>query len=151
MELMSSPAFDTLKAAKALRAAGFNDNQAEAVIATVGDAVGGNIATKADLQELRTATQAGLQRLKADFQELRTATQADLQRLKADFQELRTATQADLQRLKADFQELRTATQADLQALELRITHKFESLYKHLWAMSVGIVTAVVALMKLLL
>lgn len=82
---MTSLAFDTLKAAKALRAAGFDDVQAEAVIATVGDAAGGNIATKADLQ-----------------------------------------------------------------ALELRITHKFEVLYKHLWAMSAGIVTAVVALMKLL-
>ena len=93
---MASLAFDTLKAAKALRAAGFDDAQAEAVIATVGDAVGGNVATKADLQELRTEMKA------------------------------------------------------DLQELELRITDKFESLYKHLWAMSVGIVTAVVAPMKLL-
>ena len=83
--LMAALAFDTLKAAKALRAAGFDDAQAEAVISTVGDAVGGNVATKADLRDL-----------------------------------------------------------------ELRITHRFESLYKHLRAMSVGIVTAVVALMKLL-
>ena len=85
MKFMAARAFDTLKAAKALRAAGFDDAQAEAVIATVGDAVGGNVATKADLQ-----------------------------------------------------------------ALELRITHQFESLYKHLWAMSAGIVATVVALMKLL-
>ena len=85
MKFMAALAFDTLKAAKALRAAGFDDAQAEAVIATVGDAVGGNVATKADLQ-----------------------------------------------------------------ALELRITHQFESLYKHLWAMSAGIVATVVALMKLL-
>jgi len=82
---MISLAFDTLKAAKALRAAGFDDAQTEAVIATVSDAVGGNMAIKSDLQEL-----------------------------------------------------------------ELRITHQFESLYKHLWAMSLGIVTAVVALMRLL-
>lgn len=85
MDRMISLAFDTLKAAKALRAAGFDDAQTEAVIATVSDAVGGNMATKSDLQEL-----------------------------------------------------------------ELRITHQFESLYKHLWAMSLGIVTAVVALMRLL-
>ena len=85
MDLMISLAFDTLKVAKALRAAGFDDAQTEAVIATVSDAVGGNMATKSDLQEL-----------------------------------------------------------------ELRITHQFESLYKHLWAMSLGIVTAVVALMRLL-
>ncbi len=93
---MASLAFDTLKAAKALRSAGFDDDQAEAVISTVGDAVGGNIATKADLQELRAEMKA------------------------------------------------------DLQDLELRVMDKLESLYKHLWAMSVGIVTAVVALMKLL-
>ncbi len=92
MKSMTSLTFDTLKAAKALRAAGFDDTQAEAVIVTVGDAVGGNVATKADIQTLK----------------------------------------------------------ADLQALELRITHKFEALYKHLWAMSAGIVTAVVAVMKLL-
>ena len=92
MESMSSVAFDTLKAAKALRAAGFDDAQAEAVISTVGDAIGGNVATKTDIQEMK----------------------------------------------------------GDLQALELRITHQFESLYKHLWALSAGIVTAVVALIKLL-
>ena len=104
---MASLAFDTLKAAKALRAAGFDEAQTEAVITTVGDAVGGNVATKADLQESRAA-------------------------------------------MKADLQELRAEIKADLQDLELRVTDKFESLYKHLWAMSVGIVTAVVALMKLL-
>ena len=104
---MASLAFDTLKAAKALRSAGFDDAQAEAVISTVGDAVGGNVSTKADLQEVRAE-------------------------------------------MKADLQELRSEMKTDLQGLELRVMDKFESLYKHLWAMSIGIVTAVVALMKLL-
>ena len=133
---MAALAFDTLKASKALQSAGFDDAQAEAVISTVGDAVGGNVSTKADLQELRAE-------MKADLQELRAETKADLQ-------ELRAETKADLQELraemKADLQELR----ADLQDFELRVMDKFESLYKHLWAMSVGIVAAVVALMKLL-
>ena len=104
---MASLAFDTLKAAKALRSAGFDDAQAEAVISTVGDAVGGNVSTKADLQEVRAE-------------------------------------------MKADLQEVRAEMKADLQDLELRVMDKFESLYKHLWAMSIGIVTGVVALMKLL-
>ena len=77
------------------------------------------------------------------FDILRAATKADLR-------EFRAATKADLQEfraeMKGDLQELR----ADLQDLELRVMDKFESLYKHLWAMSVGIVAAVVALMKLL-
>ena len=137
---MASLAFDTLKAAKALRSAGFDEAQAEAVISTVGDAVGGNVSTKADLQEVRAET-------KADLQELRAEMKADLQEvrveMKADLQEVRAET-------KADLQELRSEMKADLQDLELRVMDKFESLYKHLWAMSVGIVAAVVALMKLL-
>lgn len=55
---MTSLAFDTLKAPKALRAAGFDDTQAEAVISTVGDAIGGNVATKADIQEMKGDLQA---------------------------------------------------------------------------------------------
>ena len=39
---------------------------------------------------------------------------------------------------------------ADLQDPVVRLTRQFESLYKHLWAMSAGIVTVVVVLMKLL-
>ncbi len=50
---MSTLAFDTHKAVKALKQAGFNDGQAEAVVATVGDAIGGNVATKTDIAELK--------------------------------------------------------------------------------------------------
>ena len=70
------------------------------------------------------------------------------------FDTIRAATKADLQEFraatKADLQEFRAEMKADLQNFELRVMDKFESLYKHLWAMSVGIVAAVVALMKLL-
>ena len=47
---MTIPVFDTLKAAKALKAAGFDDSQAEAVVATVDDAVRETLVTKADLE-----------------------------------------------------------------------------------------------------
>ncbi len=50
---MTTLAFDTHKAVKALKEAGFDDSKAEAVVATVGDAIGGNIATKTDIAELR--------------------------------------------------------------------------------------------------
>lgn len=51
---MGTPAFDTHKAVKALKGAGFDDTQAEAVVATVGDAIGGDVATKRDIDELKT-------------------------------------------------------------------------------------------------
>lgn len=50
---MGTLAFDTHKAVKALKGAGFDDTQAEAVVATVGDAIGGDVATKSDLVALK--------------------------------------------------------------------------------------------------
>ena len=49
---MTSITFDTHRAVKALKDAGFEDAQAEAVVATVGAAMGENLATRADLQAL---------------------------------------------------------------------------------------------------
>ena len=56
---MSAPAFDTLKAAKQLGAAGFDDAQAEAVIATVAGSSGQDVGVlKADVEALKAALQA---------------------------------------------------------------------------------------------
>ena len=126
---MTTLAFDTHKAVKALKEAGFDDPQAEAVVATVGEAIGGSIATKADIAELRTTTKADIAEVRAEITELRTATKADMTELRAE--------------MKTDIAELR-AEMAD----------QFSILYRHLWSMAIGIVgfTAglTVALVKLL-
>lgn len=86
MSAMSAPAFDTLKAAKQLGAAGFDDAQAEAVIATVAGSSGQDVGVlKADVETLKVDVGA----LKADFQEMKK----DFQALRADVQalELRVA------------------------------------------------------------
>ena len=49
---MATTGFDTHKAVKALTEAGFSETQAESVVSTVSDAIGGDLATKADLKEL---------------------------------------------------------------------------------------------------
>lgn len=48
---MSALAFDTHKAVTVLKQAGFEEAQAEAVVTTMGEALDGNIATKADVTE----------------------------------------------------------------------------------------------------
>lgn len=63
--------FDTLKATKDLKRAGFDEVQAEAVVATVGDAIGGSVATKADLE--KTAGE-----LRADMQKMEAGLRADI-------------------------------------------------------------------------
>ena len=62
---MSALAFDTYKAVAALKQAGFEEAQAEAVVNTMGEALGGNVATKADL----AAVQA---KLETDIAAVRT-------------------------------------------------------------------------------
>ena len=86
---MPALAFDTHKAVKTLKAAGANEILAEAVVSTVGDAIGGNVATKADLVELQATT-------KADLAELQATTKADLAEL------LQATTKAEIANLRAD-------------------------------------------------
>ena len=75
-------AFDTHKAVKVLRDAGADEHLAEAVVDTIGSAMGENVATKTDIAEL-----------KADIDELKVST-------KADITELKVATKADIAELK---------------------------------------------------
>lgn len=54
---------DTLKVAKRLKEAGFNDLQAEAVVATVQEsAEGADLATKSDLREMELRLEARIER-----------------------------------------------------------------------------------------
>ena len=133
--------FDTLRAARTLKAAGFGDAQAEAVAEIVQAVANGNRVIKSDLE--RFATRADLERFatKADLEPL--ATKADLERF---------ATKADLERFatKADLAELaaKAALKSDLQDLELRLTIRLGVVA----ATSVTLTTAlVVGLNKLLL
>lgn len=57
---MSSLAFDTHRAGKALCEAGAAEPLAEAFVGTIGDAVTGNIATKADIAASEVALQVGI-------------------------------------------------------------------------------------------
>ena len=116
--------FDTLRAARTLKAAGFGGAQAEAVAEIVQAVANGNRVTKVDMQGF--ATKADLDRFatKADLE--RFATKADLERFatKADLE--RFATKADLEPFvtKADLEPFATqaAVKSDLQQLELRLT-----------------------------
>jgi DNA-binding transcriptional MerR regulator len=71
-------AIDTLKVAKRLREAGFTEPQAEAVVAAVREgAEGADLATKADIAELRAE-------LKADIRKAELRLEAKIEAVKAD-------------------------------------------------------------------
>jgi hypothetical protein len=88
---MNISSLDTHEIVKDLQAAGFTDEQAEAVTRAVKQAQNldlSNLATKTDLAELRNAT-------KTDLAELRNVTKMDLA-------ELRNVTTTDLAELRAE-------------------------------------------------
>lgn len=73
---MSTVAFDTYKAVKALRSAGFNDSQAEAVTEQIGAAISEGLATTGDIQTLEGGIQSLRSELKGDIQVLDGKIQA---------------------------------------------------------------------------
>ena len=74
---MITLAFDTHKAVKTLREAGFEEGQAEAVVATFGNAMSEDMATKTDVAALKIDIAA----LKTDIAALKTDMLALEQRL----------------------------------------------------------------------
>ena len=63
---MNATIFDTYAAAKRLRDAGFDEDQAEAAVTMVRDAIGSDrdqLATKADIAEIRTALANAVNRM----------------------------------------------------------------------------------------
>ena len=69
MQLMSAHAFDPLKAARAFKDAGADEQLAEAVAGAIGDAadaVEKNLATKADLDAFKHVTKSALEALRSN-------------------------------------------------------------------------------------
>ena len=133
--------FDTLKAAQELRKTGFEDRQAEAVVETISKAVSETVATKADLQLVRSemAMNADLHLLRSDVELLRSemATKADLHLLRSDVELLRSemATNADLQLLRSDVELLRSEFEILRQSVDSRfdkVDSRFDTLEKSL-------------------
>ena len=112
---MPVAAFDTYTAAKTLRAAGFDENQAEAAVTVIRDAVAESTVTKADLQ-------AGLAELRTDMADLRAdmkenyATKAGLAELRADLKADMAATYVTKVDFAAGLAELRDDLKADMAA-----------------------------------
>ena len=92
---MNMSAFDTLAYSKRLRGAGFSEEQAEAVVEVVTQAVEGGVATKADVHEVGHAVAEVRAELKQDIAELRQEIAEVRSELKQDIADLRTELKSD--------------------------------------------------------
>ena len=126
------PAFDTHQAVKALRHAGFDDVQAEAVVDQINGAVTENLVFKADLAETERILAAGIDAC---------ATKEDLAET-----DRKLAARIDACATKEDLRNY--ATKEDLAQLELRMTVKMEALTGKMLRYMGGGLALVVALIK---
>jgi predicted PP-loop superfamily ATPase len=126
---LSAVAFDTLKLARDLRERGkLTTEQAEGVAEALSTAFRDEIATKADVQAIRTDQQAIAAAGKADVQAVNSEVQAVKADLRATEKRLDTKIDTVEERLstKIDTVEERLSTKID--AVEERLNAKFESL-----------------------
>ena len=118
-------AFDTYKAVKALREAGFEEVQAEAVVAMVGDAMDEHVAGKTDIADLHSRLRGGIADLRNEIASLRSEMHGGIAGLRNEIAGLRSEMHGEIAGLRAD-------------------------MYRQLWFMGTGIVAVTVALMKLI-
>ena len=139
---MNIPAFDTHQAVKNLKYADFNDTQAEAVVDVMGDAMNQNLATKADLAILGADVEKAIAGVRTEIAEVRT----EIAEVRTEIAEVRT----EIAELRGDLgkrmAEMKAEITAEMAGKFEAINGKFETLYRHLWIMGLGIVIANVTL-----
>ena len=104
------PAFDTHKAVKALRHAGFDDRQAEAVVDQINGAITENLVFKADLAETERnlATRIDACATKEDLAETERKLAAGIDATKEDLAETERKLAARIDATKVDAETERT-------------------------------------------
>ena len=129
--------FDTHKAVKALKSAGFDEKQAEGVVETIDKAVNETVATKADLEVMATkmATKEELKALatKADIKDMATKTDlallgADLKVQGAKIEALRETVEGIKENIAKNL-----ATKADLKAQGTEIAKLETRMMRMMW------------------
>ncbi len=154
---MSIAAFDTHAAVTALREAGFDERQAEGVVATVRDAVAEGVATRTDLAEVKAELKADVAEVKVDLAEVKAELKADVAEVKADLAEVKVDLAEVKAELKADVAEVKAELKADIAEVKTEVKADVAEVRTDVarleTRMFLGILTAVgtiVALVKLL-
>ena len=133
---MTTPQFDTLRAAKTLKQGGFDETQAETVVNTLDQAVNENLGTKTDLKLLQAEVKQG-------FTETNAATEKAIAKSEANTEKAIAKSEANTEKAIA---EIRTAI-ADMRVDSAQKSEeKFTTLYRHLWVVGASIVVIMITL-----
>ncbi len=129
---MSALAFDTHAAVKKLQQAGFTEQQAEAQTALLMDVIVGEVATKLDVENVRTELKHDIEAVRLDIENVRTELKHDIEAVrldienvqaesKRDIETLRTELKHDIEAVKLDVENVRTELKRDIEAVKLDV------------------------------
>ena len=125
---MDESGFDTLKATRALEAAGFASGQAEAMVTVFGGAIVANVATRGDIRDL-----------KGEIGTLRTEVEREIGTLRTEFDA----------RLEQQIGALRTELRSEIAEVRLSVESLKATMYKLLLAQAAVIVGLIYGLQRL--
>ena len=158
---MTTPQFDTLRAAKTLKRGGFDETQAETVVNTLDQAVNENLGTKADLKLLRGEMKQGFTDANAATEkattEAKAATEKAATEAKAATEKAATEAKAATDKLRSDTNQGFTKSEAatdkmrsDIEKAIIRADaaneRRFATFYRHLWVVGASIVVVMITL-----
>jgi hypothetical protein len=129
---MTTPTFDTLRIAQALKEAGFDDSQAQAIVSAIRLSLGENVATKIDIGDVKTE----IADVKTEIADVRT-----------EIADVRTVIATEIGGVRTEIATEIGGVRTEIAASEARMVKWFAGL---LIGTALGTVTATVALIKLL-
>jgi hypothetical protein len=130
--------FNALKYIKSLEAVGFRREQAEAQIQLVFDAIEEDVATKADITEVRSdfaKLRGEFGELKADFGELR----GEFGELRGEFGELKGFVTTEFANVRSEFNAGFAQIRQEMAALRSDLIFKLGSLIVVCWTLSTAV------------
>ena len=134
---MATTGFDTLKVSQDLKAAGFNESQAGAIVRSMAGAFQEMSATKSDIDKLRVSTTSEFATVRVEIDKLRAFTESEFATVRVEIDKLGASTTADIAGLRAsttaDIAGLRASTTADIANLKAEV-------FRALWIQGAGIV-----------
>ena len=126
---MTTIIFDTRKAVRNLKAVGFEEPQADAIVDTLGDAFSDTIATKSDI----AGVQSNIAGVQSDIARLEVSTKSDIAEVQSDI----AGVQSDIARLevstKSDIARLEVSTKAGIADLKA-------DMFRALWIQGAALV-----------
>lgn len=162
LRTMDQSGFDTLKATRALEAAGFDSGQAEAMVTVFGGAVVGNLATKWDFRDLKDEIGALRTEMTGTIDGLRAEMTGTVDGLRTEMtgiiDGLRTEMTGAIDGLRNEFDAklekqigaLRVDLKSDIATVRLSVESLRASMYRLLLAQAVLIVSLILGLQRLL-